>query len=101
MANTWLDARAEQALLAAVAQIESTSATEVAIAVRRAARSWPHVPLVVGGAAGWATLAFMLYSDPTFALAAFLIDPLIVGGLAAWAVTPFSSPGRWLTSESR
>jgi putative membrane protein len=100
MAKVWLDTAAERALLAAVTQIESTSAAEVAIAVRRAARSWPHVPAIVGGVAGWATLAFMLFSEPFFALGAFLIDPLLVGAIAAAVTTLWSAPIRWFTSES-
>jgi putative membrane protein len=100
MSSRWLDDHAERALLAAVAQIESTSAVEVAIAVRQSAQSWPHVPMIVGGAAAWATLAFMLFSEPSFALPAFLVDPLIVGGIAGWAATTFSAPVRWLTSDS-
>ena len=72
MSRAWLDDRAERALTDAVAKIEATSAVEVAVAVRRSARSWPHVPVVVGGIAAWAALAFMLFSDPVFPLIAFL-----------------------------
>jgi putative membrane protein len=100
MSKRWLDDPAERALLAAVAQIESTSAVEVAIAVRRSAQSWPHVPMIIGSAAAWATVAFMLFSEPSFALPAFLVDPVIVAGLAGWAATTFSAPVRWLTSAS-
>jgi len=56
--------------------------------------------MIAGGAAAWATLAFMLFSEPAFALPAFLFDPLILGGLAAWAATQFSAPVRWLTPAS-
>jgi putative membrane protein len=97
MSRIWLDDRAQRALLAAVAQIESASAIEVAIAIRRSARAWPHVPLIVAVAAAWATLAFMLFGDPAFALPAFLIDPLLVGAFAGWAATRFAGPVRWLT----
>jgi putative membrane protein len=100
MSRAWLDDRAERALAAAAAQIEATSAVEVAIAVRRSARSWPHVPVIAGGLAAWATLAFMLFSDPVFPLIAFLFDPLIAGIVTGGAVTFGSWPIRLLTSAS-
>ena len=100
MSRAWLDVRAERALTAAVAKIEATSAVEVAIAVRRSARSWPHVPVVVGSIAAWAALAFMLFSDPVFPLIAFLLDPLLAGLVIGGAATFGSWPIRLLTSAS-
>ena len=100
MSRAWLDPRAERALTAAAAQIEASSAAEVAIAIRRSARSWPHVPIVAGFAAAWATLAFMLFSDPVFPLFAFLLDPLLAGVIVGGAATFGSWPIRMLTSTS-
>lgn len=100
MASTWLDRRAERAFQEAVTRIESASAAEVAIAVRRSARSWPHVPLLAGIAGAWATLAFMLFSDPAFALMFFLVDPLLVGAIAAAVAAAVPSAVRWLTPRA-
>src|SRR5262245_3947999 len=100
MPKRWLDDHAERALHAAVVRIEASSAAEIAIAVRGSTQAWPQVPMIAGGAAAWATLAFMLFSEPTFALPAFLFDPLIVGGLAGWAATRFAAPVRWFTFAS-
>ena len=100
MASTWLDRRAEQAFQEAVTRIETASAAEIAIAVRRSARSWPHVPLLAGIAGAWATLAFMLFSDPAFALMFFLVDPLLVGAIAAAVTAAVPSAVRWLTPRA-
>lgn len=100
MSRAWLDDRAERALTDAVAKIEATSAVEVAVAVRRSARSWPHVPVVVGGIAAWTALAFMLFSDPVFPLIAFLLDPLLAGLVIGGAATFGSWPIRFLTTAA-
>jgi putative membrane protein len=101
MPGTWLDRRAERAFQEAVTRIESASAAEVAIAVRRSAQAWPHVPVLAGAAAAWATLAFMLYSEPAFALVFFLLDPLLVGAVAAGVAVAVPSAVRWLTPHTR
>ena len=95
MRRTWLDSPAEHALTGAVAELESGSAVEVVIAVRRIARPWARVPLAAGAVSAWATLAFMLYGAPTFSLASFLVDPVLVGLLAAAATTVIAPPLRW------
>ena len=100
MSRAWLDEHAERALTDAVTRIEAASSVEVAIAVRRSARSWPHVPVVIGTLAAWLTLAFMLFSDPVFPLVAFLLDPLLVGIVAGGASTFVSWPVRVLTTAS-
>ena len=84
MPTAWLDERSKDAFARAVAEVEAVSAVELAIAVRRAARSWLHLSFAVGIIAAWLTLAFMLFSDPSFALASFLIDPVIAGVAAGW-----------------
>ena len=100
MSRTWMDQRAEQALSDAVGRIEGNSAAEVAVAIRRSARSWPHVPLIVGFAVTWGALAFMLFSDPVFPLIAFIIDPLLFGVLAGALATLHPLPLRLLTSNA-
>ena len=100
MASTWLDRRAEGAFQEAVTRIESASAAEIAIAVRRSSRSWPHVPILAGIAGAWATLAFMLFSDPAFALIFFLVDPLLGGAVAAAVAAAVPSTVRWLTPHA-
>jgi putative membrane protein len=100
MSRTWLDTHAEQALQVAIARIESASAAEVAVAIRTAARPWPHVPLIIGIGVGWTTLAFLLFSEPAFALPAFLFDPLIAGAASAWVASRAPHAVRWLTPLS-
>ena len=98
MNKLWLDERAQRAFSAAVAQIEATSCVEVAIAVRRSARSWPQVPVLVGMIAAWAMLAFMLFSEPAFPLWSFLVDPLIAAVAAGGMARRTPTLTRWLTS---
>ena len=69
MSVRWLDEPSQRAFAQAVETVEAGSAAELVIAVRRAARRWPHVPLIVGLVGAWAALAFMLFSDHTFSLA--------------------------------
>ena len=95
--SMWLDDRAEAALTKAVREIESQSSVEIAIAVRRSARSWPHVLFIAGGVAAWLTLAYMLFADPVYSLWAFLVDPLIAAALAALAASQAPPLARWLT----
>ena len=78
----WLDSSAEAALTQAVREIESQSSAEIAIAVRRSARSWPHVLFIAGWVAAWLTLAYMLFADPVYSLWTFLVDPLIATTVA-------------------
>jgi putative membrane protein len=98
MPSAWLDARAKDAFARAVADVEAVSSVELAIAVRRSARARPHLALAMGCVAAWLTLAFMLFSDPSFALAAFLIDPLLAGIAAGWIASRLPV-ARWLTRE--
>ncbi|MBK9031513.1 MAG: hypothetical protein IPL61_09285 [Myxococcales bacterium] len=87
MTVRWLDEPAQRAFAQAVQAIEDESAAEVVVAVRRAARRWPHVPMIAGIVGAWAALAFMLFSDHAFALASILIDPLVAGALVGAAAT--------------
>jgi putative membrane protein len=99
MPHAWLDARAKDAFARAVAEVEAVSGVELAIAVRRAARTWLHLSLAVGILAAWLTLGFMLFSDPSFALPSFLIDPVIAGVAAGWIAHRLPL-ARWLTREA-
>lgn len=100
MSVRWLDEPAQRAFTEAVQEVEAASAAEIVVAVRRSARRWLHVPLLVGLAAAWSGLAFMLYSDHPFALVAFLVDPLLLGILAGGASTLAPALVRWLTPAS-
>lgn len=85
MSVRWLDEPAQRAFADAVLEVERASAAEVVIAVRRSARRWPHVPLVVGIVAAWAALGFMLYVDHAFSLPSILVDPFVFGALVGAA----------------
>ena len=100
MRHGWLDDAGERALVEATSYVESVSAVELVVAVRRRARSWARVPIVAASTAAWATLAIMMYSAPTFPLWSFLVDPFVIGGAVAWAASVTPSTVRWLTSKA-
>ena len=85
----------KQAITNAVSHIESLSAIELVVVVRRRSRAWPHIPFIVGGLAVWITLALMLFTAPAFSLASFL-----VGAIVGWAASRISEMIRWLTPSS-
>jgi putative membrane protein len=81
----FLDDAARAAFQQAIATIESTSAVEIVVAVRRRSHEYRNANLVVGMLAAFSGLAAMLFSHQPFGLAAILFDPFIVG-LAAGAL---------------
>ncbi len=100
MPRGFLDDAARTALAGAIAATETTSAAEVVVAIRVRTRLWLHAHLLVGFAAAWLALAFMLYSDHPFGLAAFLLDPIVAGALAGAACALSPTLVRWLTPAS-
>jgi putative membrane protein len=96
----FLDDAARTAFAGAIAATETTSAAEVVVAVRVRARVWLHVHLIVGFVAAWLGLGFMLYSDHTFGLAAFLVEPIVVGVVAGLASTLVPALVRVMTPAS-
>lgn len=86
MSGEFLDASARAAFERAISAVETTSAVEVVIAVRRRAAAYRHANLVIGGAAAFAALAVMLFGDHVFALTSILVDPFVVGGIAGGVV---------------
>src|SRR5689334_3369926 len=100
MFRRWLDDTGRQELVDAVSYIESVSALELVVSIQRRTRTWLHISIIAGVAAGWAMLAFMLYSAPTFPLWAFLVEPFVAGGFAGWLVGRSPSAIRWLTPSS-
>jgi putative membrane protein len=97
MWHRWLDRHGQKALTTAVAHVEAASAVELAIAIRRHARAWPHVSFIAAALAAWVTLALMMFSEPAFALWSFVVDPFVAGAAAACAATVMPPLVRWLT----
>lgn len=85
MIASWLDADAKRATTEAIRRIEQRSSVELVVAVRAAARSWPHVSAIAGAAAAWLMLAWMLFNETEYALPLFLVFPVMAGALAAAA----------------
>jgi putative membrane protein len=100
MFRSWLDESGRQELAQAVSYVESVSAVELVVIVRRRARSWPQAGIVTGLIAAWVTLAFMLFTATVFPLWSFLVDPFIVGTAAGWLAHRSLAPIRWMTSTA-
>ncbi len=101
MRVAFADDAARTALRAAVQTVEGGSAVELVIAMRRQSAGWLHVNLIVGAAATFAALAYMLFGSAAFSLPSILFDPFLVGVLAGAlvellpAVKRLLTPRRW------
>jgi putative membrane protein len=101
MFRPWLDDTGRRELADAVSYIESVSAVELVVSVRRRARFWPHVGILTALLAAWSTLAFMLFAAPVFPLWSFLVDPFVIAAIAGWVAHRSLAPIRLLTSRAR
>ncbi|RMH39980.1 MAG: hypothetical protein D6689_15120 [Deltaproteobacteria bacterium] len=97
----FVDEAGDRALRAAIKAIEARSAVEVVIAIRHHSGSYLHADLIAGIVAGWAALAFMLFSPFDFSLMSILIDPAVAGALVGLVHTQLPASRRWLTPRSR
>ena len=100
MAAKFLDAAARAAFASAIEAIESASAAEVVVAVRRRSAVYLHANLVIGTAVAIAGLAAMLFSAHEFALTSILVDPFAVGGVAGALVELLPGVKRALSPRS-
>jgi putative membrane protein len=100
VAAKFLDAAARAAFASAVETIESASAAEVVVAVRRRSAPYLHANLGIGAAIAIAGLAAMLFSAHEFALTSILIDPFVVGGTAGALVELLPGVKRALSPRS-
>lgn len=82
MGARFLDDEAQAAFKETIEDIESGSAVEVVVAMRRASAGYLHANLIVGAAVAFASLAAMLFADTSFGLVAILVDPFVVGAVA-------------------
>lgn len=97
MATPFLDAAARAGFERAVQAIETASAAEIVIALRRRSAGYLHANVAVGAVVALAGLAAMLFSDHVFALSSILVDPFVVGALAGAAVELMPGVKRTLT----
>lgn len=88
------------ALKRAIEAFEAGTSAELVIAVRPRSDRYAHAPAAVGALVGLASLAFLLYGEPSFGLHWFLVDPALVGLLAAWLARDSAAAARLLTPAS-
>ena len=86
MSAKFLDEEARVAFKRAIEAVESVSAVEVVVAVRRRSHSYRQANVTVGILVAFTGLAAMLYSKQSFGLLSILIDPFIVGLIAGAVV---------------
>jgi len=96
----FLDDAAHAAFKEAVEDIESVSAVEVVVAMRRRSAGYIHANLIVGAAVAFAALAVMLFASSEFGLWSILFDPFIVGAIAGGLVELLPVVKRVLTPPS-
>lgn len=100
MGARFLDDAAHAAFKEAVEEIESASAVEVVVAMRRRSAGYLHANLIVGAAVAFASLAVMLFAEYPFGLWSILFDPFIVGAIAGAIVEVLPIVKRVLTPPS-
>jgi putative membrane protein len=93
----FLDDDARTAFEQAITTIESESAVEVVVALRRRSYAYRNANLVVGAVVAFIALAAMLFVDHPFSLPAILLDPFLVGIGAGLLVEVLAPVKRLLT----
>lgn len=101
MSARFLDDDARAAFERAIETIESVSAVEVVVAVRRRSHGYRHANVAVGVLAAFVGLAAMLYAKHAFSFSAILIDPFVVGLLAGAVVELLPGVKRALTTRAQ
>lgn len=101
----------KRALTASIRAVESQSSAEVVIAVKPQSAHYVHADFIVGAAATFATLAYLLFSAQAFAPISILIDPFVAGALVGFlasrspelrrALTPSATRQRWVGRAAR
>lgn len=108
---TFLRGDGKAILTREIVAFEARTAAELVIVVEPRAGHYIHVPLIFGNIAALASLAYLLYGEPTFSLHWFLIDPVLVGVMVGYlssrwpalkrALTPASLRDRWVLRAAR
>ena len=101
VATKFLDDGAIAAFRRAVEAIETASAVEVVVALRRQSAAYRHANVAVSVVASFCSLAAMLFSSHPFRLTSILIDTFVVAMLSAAIVEVLPSVKRALTPRSR
>ncbi len=97
MGARFLDDEAHAAFKGTIEEIESASAVEVVVALRRRSAGYLHANLIVGAAVAFAGLAAMLFATYSFSLVSILIDPFLVGIIAGALIELLPQVKRVLT----
>lgn len=97
VAAKFLDDAAQAALRRAIETIESVSAVEVVVALRRRSAAYRHANAAVGVVVAFCSLAAMLFSAHSFRLTSILIDTFVAALVSAALVELLPSLKRALT----
>lgn len=99
MGARFLDDEAHAAFKETIEEIESESAVEVVVAMRRRSAGYLHANLIVGAVVAFVGLAAMLFAAYPFSLVSILVDPFAVGAVAGALVELLPVVKRLLTPE--
>lgn len=98
---SFLGGDGKAALRRAIVDFEARTAAELVVVVEPRAGHYFHIAALFGVLAAVATLAFLLYGEPSFHLHWFIVDPLLVGLFAAYLGSGWATLERALTPASR
>ncbi len=101
MSATFLDDEARATFERTIRTIESASAVEVVVAVRRRSHTYRHANVIVGALFAFVGLAIMLFADWTFSLPNILFEPFVVGAALGALVELLPDVKRLLTLPAR
>lgn len=91
---------ARSAFAQAIATIETSSACEAVVAIRRQSAAYLHVHVLVGALALFGALAFALYAEAEFSTITILLEPFVVGVVVGVAVEWLPALKRLLTPRN-
>ena len=97
MGKPFLTDEAKRALTEAVREVEASTSAELMVAVRARSGSYLHADLIAGIVVGFASLAFLLFSEREFGLLAFVVDTVLAGLLGGLIASRFPGLRRALT----
>lgn len=97
MGKPFLTDEGKKALTEAVREVEACTSAELMVAVRARSGSYLHADLIAGIVVGFASLAFLLFSEREFGLLAFVVDTVVAGLLGGLIASRFPGLRRALT----
>lgn len=84
-----------------IGAFEARTSAELVVVVEPRAGHYAHIPVGFGCLTALASLAFLLYGEPSFALHWFLIDPVLLGAFVGYLAGGWAPLERALSRAAR